>query len=157
MHAADDPLRRMSESTHQHVPPSGKPAPLVLLIEDYPDTREMYASHLERLGFRVEQADDGLVGHEKALELRPDVVVMDLSMPGIDGWRLTRMLKSDERTAVTPIIVITAHTLQFERQRADHAGCDGFLLKPCLPDALADEIRRVLARREQVQGDDAGA
>jgi two-component system cell cycle response regulator DivK len=143
----------MSESTHQQVAPPDRTAPLVLVIEDYPDTREMYASHLERLGFRVEQADDGLVGLEKALELRPDVVVMDLSMPGIDGWRLTRMLKSEARTAVTPIIVITAHTLQFERQRADHAGCDGFLLKPCLPDALAAEIRRVLARRDRGAAD----
>ena len=125
----------------------GPESPLVLVIEDYPDTREMYASHLQRLGFRVEQADDGLVGHEKAIELRPDVVVMDLSMPGIDGWRLTRILKADERTAVTPIIVLTAHTLQFERQRADNAGCEGFLVKPCLPDALAAEIRRVLALR----------
>ena len=137
----------MCESTNQLVAQPGTAAPLVLLIEDYPDTREMYATYLQGLGFRVEQADDGLVGHEMAFDLRPDVIVMDLSMPGIDGWRLTRILKADARTAVTPIIVITAHTLQFERQRADNAGCDAFLLKPCLPDALADEIRRVLAQR----------
>ena len=137
----------MCESTNQLVSPPETAGPLVLLIEDYPDTREMYATYLQGLGFRGEEGHAGLVGHDKQIDRRGDVMGMVLAMPGQDGWRLTRILKADARTAVTPIIVITAHTLQFERQRADHAGCDAFLLKPCLPDALADEIRRVLAQR----------
>ncbi len=119
-------------------------APLVLLIDDYADAREMYGYYLVRQGYRVEEAADGHEALAKALTLLPDIILMDLSLPGIDGWELARMLKQDARTAAIPIIALTAHALNGEEQRARGAGCDAFVTKPCLPQALAAEVARVL-------------
>lgn len=119
-------------------------APLVLLVDDYADAREMYGFYLGRRGYRVEEAADGHEALDKALGLRPDVILMDLSLPGIDGWELARILKGDARTSTIPIIALTAHALHGEEARALEAGCDAFVTKPCLPHALADELARVL-------------
>jgi two-component system cell cycle response regulator DivK len=118
--------------------------PLVLLVDDYADAREMYGYYLARHGFRVEEASDGHEALDKALRLNPDIILMDLSLPGIDGWELARLLKQDARTTSVPIIALTAHALNGEEQRARGAGCDGFVTKPCLPQALAEEMTRVL-------------
>jgi len=120
------------------------PTPLVLLIDDYEDAREMYGFYLTRQGYRVEEAADGHVALDKAVTLVPDIILMDLSLPGIDGWELARMLKRDARTAEIPIIALTAHALNGEEQRARGAGCDAFVTKPCLPQTLAAELARVL-------------
>ena len=120
--------------------------PLVLLVDDYADAREMYGYYLARQGYRVEEAADGHEALAKALSLLPDIILMDLSLPGIDGWELARMLKQDERTTTIPIIALTAHALNGEEQRARGAGCDAFVTKPCLPQALATELARVLQR-----------
>ena len=117
---------------------------LVLLVDDYADAREMYGFYLSRQGYRVEEAADGHEALAKATSLLPDIILMDLSLPGIDGWELARLLKQDARTRPIPIIALTAHALNGEEQRARGAGCDAFVTKPCLPQDLARELARVL-------------
>ncbi len=120
--------------------------PLVLIVEDFDDNRQMYALFLELSGFSVAEASTGPEGLEKAQTLLPDLVVMDLSLPGLDGWEVTRRLKADERTRNIPILVLTSHVLARYRETAREAGCDGFVTKPCLPEDLVTEIRKVLDR-----------
>ncbi len=121
--------------------------PLVLVVEDYQDTREMYAAYLQFSGFRVAEAANGLEALEKTRELLPDIILMDLALPKIDGWEATRRLKADERTRHIPIVALTGHALAGHAEGARQAGCDAFVTKPCLPDALVAEIQRVLSAR----------
>jgi two-component system cell cycle response regulator DivK len=114
--------------------------PFVLLVEDFDDAREMYRDYLEFSGFRVETARDGREAIEKARALRPHLILMDLSLPGIDGWEATRILKNDPATAELVIVALSAHALAPEGDRARAAGCDGFIAKPCLPTDLVAEI-----------------
>ena len=93
----------------------------------------------------VGEGADGRSAVSTARALRPDVVLMDLSLPIVDGWEATRQLKNDIRTAHIPIVALTAHDGAGELQRATRAGCDWFVPKPCPPDALITELRRVLA------------
>jgi CheY-like chemotaxis protein len=118
--------------------------PLILVVEDFEDAREMYRDYLEFSGFRVDTACDGREAIEKAQSLDPDLVLMDLSLPGIDGWEATRLLKSDPATAHLVIVALSAHALAPEGERARAAGCDGFIAKPCLPPDLVAEIGRYL-------------
>jgi len=122
---------------------------LVLLADDYADNREAYALYLRNKGFRVEEAEDGHQALDKAFRLVPDLIVMDLSMPGLDGWEATRRLKQDGRTRNIPIIALTGHALEGQSETARAAGCDRFITKPCEPAALAAEIRTIL---EQPRG-----
>jgi CheY-like chemotaxis protein len=117
---------------------------LILVVEDFDDAREMYRDYLEFSGFRVETARDGREGIEKARTLQPDLVLMDLSLPGIDGWEATRLLKADPETRDIPIVALSAHALAAEGARARAAGCDGFIAKPCLPPDLVQEISKYL-------------
>lgn len=117
---------------------------LILLVDDYQDGREMYADALKFAGFRALEASSGLEALQLAIDRLPDLILMDLSLPGMDGWEVTARLKKDGRTKHIPIIALTAHALQEERDRAEQSGCDGFLAKPCLPDELLSEVRRVL-------------
>ena len=126
--------------------PSAKP--LILVVEDFDDAREMYRDYLEFSGFRVETARDGREAIEKTRELQPDLVLMDLSLPGIDGWEATRLLKSEPDTSHILIIALSAHALVAEGERARAAGCDGFIAKPCLPPDLVHEVSKYL----KVQG-----
>lgn len=120
--------------------------PLVLVVDDYQDAREMYAEYLSFSGFRVAEASNGLEAVEKAFSLRPDVILMDLSLPGMDGWAATRQLKTDERTRGIPVVALTGHALAGASDGARQAGCDAFVTKPCLPDELVVEVRRMLDR-----------
>ena len=120
--------------------------PLILLVEDQSDLRQMYAQQLELSGFEVIEAANGADAVARTAEHAPDVVLMDLSLPILDGWEATRRLKNDARTAHIPVVALTAHDESGELQRATRAGCDWFVPKPCPPDALVTEIRRVLAR-----------
>lgn len=124
-----------------------KAQPLVLVVEDYQDAREMYAAYLTFSGYRVAEAIDGLEAIEKTLEMMPDIILMDLALPRMDGWEATRRLKSDERTRDIPIVALTGHALAGYAEGARQAGCDAFVTKPCLPDALVTEIQRVLEGR----------
>ena len=121
--------------------------PLVLVVEDYADTREMYATYLQFSGFRVAEAANGLEALEKTRELLPDIILMDLALPKMDGWEATRRLKADERTSHILIVALTGHALAGHAEGARQAGCDAFVTKPCLPDAIVAEIQRMLSAR----------
>jgi CheY-like chemotaxis protein len=121
--------------------------PLVLVVEDYQDAREMYAAYLTFSGYRVAEATNGVEAIEKAQELVPDIILMDLALPRMDGWEATRRLKEDDRTRHIPIVALTGHALAGHAEGARRAGCDAFVTKPCLPDALVAEIQRMLATR----------
>ena len=120
---------------------------LVLVVEDYQDAREMYTAYLQFSGYRVVEATNGIEAIEKTIELLPDIILMDLALPKIDGWEATKCLKSDERTKHIPIVALTGHALAGFAEGAREAGCDAFVTKPCLPDALVTEIERMLATR----------
>ncbi len=120
--------------------------PLILLVEDFDDAREMYREFLEFSGFRVITARDGREALEQARELDPDLVLMDLSLPGIDGWEATRILKNDAATSHLTIVALSAHALAAEGERARKAGCDGFIAKPCLPGDLLTQIATYLGQ-----------
>jgi two-component system, cell cycle response regulator DivK len=119
--------------------------PLILLVEDQAELRHLYATQLTLSGFDVIEAGNGAEAITHTTERSPDVVLMDLSLPVVDGWEATRRLKSDQRTAHIPVVALTAHDGSGELQRATRAGCDWFVPKPCPPDALIAEVRRVLA------------
>ncbi len=126
-------------------PAHNDPAPLVLIVDDYQDAREMYAEYLEYSGYRVAEARNGLEAVEKAFALHPALILMDLSLPVMDGWEATRRLKSDIRTRSIPVVALTGHALDGHSREAQDAGCDAYVTKPCLPDDLVREVQRVLA------------
>jgi len=119
-------------------------APLILVVDDYQDAREMYAEYLQFSGFRVAEARNGNEAVAQAFSLRPDLILMDLSLPGMDGWEATRVLKADDRTRHIPVVALTGHALAGASEGARKAGCDSFVTKPCLPDDLVVEVRRML-------------
>ena len=123
---------------------STEKAPLILVVDDYQDAREMYAEYLQFSGFRVAEARNGNEAVEQAFALKPDLILMDLSLPGMDGWEATRMLKADDRTKNIPVVALTGHALAGASEGAKKAGCDSFVTKPCLPDDLVVEVRRML-------------
>jgi two-component system cell cycle response regulator DivK len=118
--------------------------PRVLVVDDYPDAREMYAEYLEFSGFEVIEAGNGMEAIQRAADSAPDIILMDLSLPVMDGWEATRRLKADKTTANIPIVALTGHALAGISEGAKKAGCDAFVTKPCLPEDLVKEIRRVL-------------
>jgi CheY-like chemotaxis protein len=119
--------------------------PLVLVVDDYEDAREMYAECLDASGFDVAQAESGDEAVAKAVSLQPAIIVMDLALPGMDGWTATRAIKTDARTARIPVVALTGHARSDASSAAREAGCDAFLTKPCLPDAVVEVVRRLLA------------
>ena len=127
-------------------------SPLVLVVEDYQDAREMYAAYLQFSGYRVAEATNGIEAIEKANQLLPDIILMDLALPKMDGWEATRRLKLAEKTRHIPIVALTGPALAGHAEGARQAGCDSFVTKPCLPDALVAEIKRMLAERGQGSG-----
>lgn len=120
------------------------PGPLILIVDDFEDNREMYTQFLRFNGYRVAEAVDGRDALAKAGALHPDLIVMDLSLPGVDGWEATRRLKADPTTRDIPVIALTGHALAGHAEGAMAAGCDAFVTKPCIPVDLEAEIRRVL-------------
>ena len=125
-------------------------APMVLIVDDFDDNRQMYAEYLTYCGFRVEQACDGQEAVDRAIALLPDVIVMDLSLPVLDGWEATRRLKGDARTRHIPVVALTGHALEGHSQGAREAGCDAFLAKPCLPEKLLETVERMLPAKTSV-------
>jgi CheY-like chemotaxis protein len=130
----------------------GDPGPLILVVDDFEDNREMYTQFLRFNGYRVAEAVDGLDALTKAAALRPDLIVMDLSLPRLDGWEATRRLKKDPLTSPIPVVALTGHALAGHEEGARNAGCDSFVTKPCIPADLEAEIRRVLAARPGARG-----
>ncbi|HLU25162.1 MAG TPA: response regulator [Longimicrobiales bacterium] len=114
----------------------------VLLVEDNEDNLVVYRTILDFVGYEVIEARDGEEGVDRARSDHPDLILMDISIPKIDGWEATRRLKADERTKDIPIIALTAHALEEDRQKAIRAGCDGYLAKPVEPRRVVEEVRR---------------
>jgi CheY-like chemotaxis protein len=124
------------------IPP--RKQPLVLLAEDFEDARELYRDYLQFSGFDVETANNGRDAITRAVELQPDLILMDASMPVLDGWQATRELKANPVTRHIPILALTAHAFDDARREARAVGCDGFVTKPCLPDDLVTKVRAAL-------------
>ena len=120
--------------------------PLVLLVDDVDDTREMYAESFEYRGWRVSQAVDGEHALWKIISLMPDIVVMDLSMPILDGWNATREIKAHPKTKHIPVIVLTGHATPTAITEAEKAGADVVLVKPCTPSTLLSILERFVTR-----------
>jgi two-component system, cell cycle response regulator DivK len=125
--------------------------PLVLLAEDFEDARELYRDYLEFSGFAVETAANGREAIAQAVALQPDIILMDASMPVLDGWQATRELKNNPTTKHIPVLALTAHAFDDARQEAKQVGCDGFVTKPCLPDDLVSKIRAFLDIRKKTK------
>jgi two-component system cell cycle response regulator DivK len=113
----------------------------ILLVEDNEMNRDMLSRRLQRKGYTVSLALDGAEGVAKARSENPDVILMDMSLPVVDGWEATRLLKADEHTCHIPIIALTAHAMATDEQKAREAGCDDFDTKPI-------ELPRLLGKIE---------
>ena len=121
----------------------------VLYVEDNDDSVYMLKMRLELLGdFEVLTAEDGDKGCAMAISERPDIILMDLEMPNVDGWEATRRLKGNPQTRDIPIIILSAHALAGEREKAIAAGCDEFDTTPIEFDRLVATVRRILAHRK---------
>jgi two-component system, cell cycle response regulator DivK len=153
----DRPERRPRARRVSRPPvPASLPAPrvvrgrrragLVLIVDDSLHTRELYNEYLSFRGFSVLTAPDGEAGLALALTIRPDVVVMDLAMPGLNGITATHRLKQHPRTRRIPVVVLTGYAFRAIQQGALEAGADVFLTKPCLPEDLERTVRDILAR-----------
>ena len=116
----------------------------VLVVDDNPGLRHLWSVWLSLWNFLVVEATDGVEAVATALRERPSLVLMDLAMPRLDGFAATRELKQHEQTAGIPVVALTAHTTTEDRRRASEAGCAGFLGKPCDPNLLLTEVRRLL-------------
>src|SRR6266567_493917 len=118
----------------------------VLLVEDNEDNRIVYSTILRHFGYSVSEALNGEEGISKARVEKPDLILMDISIPVIDGWEATQVLKHDPQTREIPIIALTAHALASDREKAMEVGCDGYLAKPCEPRAVVAEVQRFLGK-----------
>lgn len=118
--------------------------PKVLLVEDNDMNRDMLSRRLTRRGFEVVFAVDGQQGVDLARSEKPDIILMDMSLPVMDGWEATRRVKSDRVTGSVPIIGLTAHAMSGDREKAMQAGCDDYDTKPVEIDRLIGKIERLL-------------
>ena len=116
----------------------------ILLVEDNEMNRDMLSRRLIRRGFQVVFAMDGKQGIELARRQRPDIILMDMSLPVIDGWEATRRLKTDDATRSVPVLGLTAHAMSGDREKAIEAGCDDYDTKPVELDRLIGKIERLL-------------
>ena len=121
-----------------------KAMPKVLLVEDNEMNRDMLSRRLVRRGFEVVVAVDGAQGVSAATEQRPDIILMDMSLPVLDGWEATRRLKADDATRSIPVIALTAHAMSGDRDKALDAGCDDYDTKPIELPRLLEKIGRLL-------------
>lgn len=115
--------------------------PLILVVDDFDDNRELYASNLAEAGYTVEQATNGQEALDRIGRTRPAVIIMDLSMPVLDGWETTRRIKSDPATADIVIIAVTGHATNYGLIQAKEAGAEAVLTKPCLPEDIIALVR----------------
>jgi CheY-like chemotaxis protein len=121
----------------------------ILIAEDDADNREGYAEYLSYLGYRVLQAADGGAALESAREMHPDVILLDLALPVLDGWEVARQVKTDPRTRGILVVALSACVFPADVRRATSSGCDLFLDKPCYPQTVAGEIERLLSERDE--------
>ncbi len=116
----------------------------VLLVEDNEMNRDMLSRRLARKGFLVVAAKDGLEGVSMAGSETPDIILMDMSLPEIDGWEATRRIKAEPETASIPVVALTAHAMASDREKALNAGCDDFDTKPVELDRLLEKMEKLL-------------
>jgi len=121
--------------------------PKILLVEDNEMNRDMLSRRLQRRGYSVISAHDGEQGHLLACAEMPDLILMDISLPLMNGWEVTRLLKSSESTRHIPIIALTAHALVTDRDKAFEAGCDDYDTKPIEFGRLSDKIENLLVAK----------
>jgi CheY-like chemotaxis protein len=117
----------------------------ILLVEDQEMNRDMLARRLKKRGYEVSIAVDGAEGVERARSESPDLILMDLSLPIMDGWEATRTLKADEATQAIPVIALTAHAMSTDREKALEAGCDAYETKPVELPRLLETMEKLLA------------
>ena len=117
----------------------------LLLVEDNEMNRDMLTRRLHKRGYEVDVAVDGQEGLERVKAVRPDLILMDMSLPVIDGWEATRTLKADAATSSIPVIALTAHAMSTDREKALAAGCDGYETKPVELPRLLEAIEKILA------------
>ena len=118
--------------------------PTILLVEDNELNRDMLSRRLIRRGYAVKTAVDGAQGHAMGISERPDLILMDIGLPKMDGWQVTRLLKSNADTSHIPIIALTAHALVTDREKAREVGCDDYDTKPVEFDRLIQKIETLL-------------
>jgi two-component system cell cycle response regulator DivK len=123
----------------------GRGRGLVLVVEDDAETRLAYRTLLEHEGWEVAEAADGEDALRQAAELLPQAVVVDISIPVVDGFETTRRLRLGDSTRGVPVLLVTGHALDADRQRAREVGCDGYLVKPIAPRDLLAEVERLAA------------
>ena len=116
----------------------------ILLVEDQEMNRDMLSRRLRKRGFEVSIAVDGAEGVEKARAERPDLILMDMSLPVIDGWEATRQLKADDATRGIPVVALTAHAMSTDREKALAAGCDAYETKPVELPRLHETVEKLL-------------
>ena len=121
-------------------------APLVLIVEDNPTNLMLARAVLQRSGYRTDEARSAEEALERLRTTRPDLILMDIQLPGQDGLSLTRQLKADPATAAIPVVALTAHAMSHDRQRILAAGCDGYIAKPINTRTLATGLEFVLQR-----------
>lgn len=121
--------------------------PRILLVEDNENNRDMLSRRLERKGFEVLMAVDGAQGVEMAGASSPDIILMDMSLPVMDGWTATRHIKENPKVQSIPVIALTAHAMSGDREKAMEAGCDDYDTKPIELPRLLEKIETLLSRK----------
>ena len=116
----------------------------ILVVEDDADNRRIAVKVLTLAGYDVLEAADGNAAFAMARSEHPDLIIMDLAIPQLDGWQVSRQLKADPRSADIPIIALTAFAMREDEERAREAGCDGYLPKPCRPQTMREVVRKFL-------------
>ena len=132
----------------------GRPA--VLIVDDYADTIERYSAYLEMVGFRPLKAINGKEALTVALAEQPDVILMDLGLPALDGVEVTRRLKKDARTSHIPVLAFTAHATHQQFEQLIASGFHDLIRKPCLPDVLAEQVAHVIESIRRLDRADRG-
>jgi len=123
--------------------------PRILLVEDNELNRDMLSRRLQRKGYDVMIAMDGEAGLTMAASERPDLILMDMSLPVLDGWEATRRLKGMQKTAAIPVIALTAHVMAGDRDKAIEAGCDDYDAKPIEFERLLEKMQALLKKRDK--------
>ena len=140
----------MNETSDPGLRETGRQMPKILLVEDNEMNRDMLSRRLTRKQYEVLEAVDGGEGVEMARSEAPDLILMDMSLPVMDGWEATRLLKASPETGSIPIIALTAHAMSGDREKAMEAGCDDYDIKPV-------ELPRLLAKMEILLGKEEAA
>ena len=135
-------------SAPSHHPVSGTRQRRVLIVDDSYDARDMYSTHFRALGYEAFTASDGDTGIDVAISRQPDVIVLDLAMPRVDGATAAQRLKRDARTRDIPVILLTGHLFRAIDSGVLEKGIDVFLMKPCLPEDLEAHVKRLFRSKD---------